>query len=80
MLLLPEGQTREAWAPFTKQCSYGNNAALHSKLLSHVLLTVHLSIILVTSQLNAQNLGSCIIDILYKECAKIKKIIPAPKG
>jgi len=24
--------------------------------------------------------GSCIIHILYTECAKIKKIIPAPKG
>jgi len=24
--------------------------------------------------------GSCIIHILYTACAKIKKIIPAPKG
>ena len=24
--------------------------------------------------------GSCIIHILYTECAKIKNIIPAPKG
>jgi len=24
--------------------------------------------------------GSCIIHILYRGCAKIKKIIPAPKG
>ena len=24
--------------------------------------------------------GSCIINILYTGCAKIKKIIPAPKG
>ena len=24
--------------------------------------------------------GSCIINILYRGCAKIKKIIPAPKG
>jgi len=24
--------------------------------------------------------GSCIIHILYTGCAKIKKIIPAPKG
>jgi hypothetical protein len=24
--------------------------------------------------------GSCIIHILYTECAKIKKIIPAPNG
>ena len=24
--------------------------------------------------------GSCIIHILYRECAKIKKIIPVPKG
>jgi len=24
--------------------------------------------------------GSCIIHILYTVCAKIKKIIPAPKG
>jgi len=24
--------------------------------------------------------GACIIYILYTECAKIKKIIPAPKG
>jgi len=24
--------------------------------------------------------GSCIIHILYTECAKIKKIIPVPKG
>ena len=29
---------------------------------------------------NANLFGSCIIHILYKECAKIKKIIPAPKG
>ena len=29
---------------------------------------------------NANLFGSCIIHILYTECAKIKKIIPAPKG
>ena len=30
---------------------------------------------------NAKFFGSCIIDILYTGCAKIKKkIIPAPKG
>ena len=29
---------------------------------------------------NANLFGSCIIHILYTECAKIKKIILAPKG
>ena len=29
---------------------------------------------------NANLFGSCIIHILYTVCAKIKKIIPAPKG
>jgi hypothetical protein len=29
---------------------------------------------------NCNVFGSCIIHILYTECAKIKKIIPAPKG
>ena len=29
---------------------------------------------------NANLFGSCIIHISYTECAKIKKIIPAPKG
>ena len=29
---------------------------------------------------NANFFGSCIIDILYTECAKILKIISAPKG
>ena len=29
---------------------------------------------------NANLFGSCIIHILYTECAEIKKIIPAPKG
>ena len=29
---------------------------------------------------NSNLFGSCIIDILYTECAKIKKIILAPKG
>ena len=29
---------------------------------------------------NSNVFGSCIIHILYTECAKIKKIIPAPKG
>ena len=29
---------------------------------------------------NSNLFGSCIIHILYTECAKIKKIIPAPKG
>ena len=29
---------------------------------------------------NANFFGSCIIHILYKGCAKIKAIIPAPKG
>ena len=29
---------------------------------------------------NANQFGSCIIHILYTECDKIKKIIPAPKG
>ena len=28
---------------------------------------------------NAKLFGSCIIHILYTECAKIKKIIPAQK-
>ena len=29
---------------------------------------------------NSNLFGSCIVHILYTECAKIKKIIPAPKG
>jgi len=29
---------------------------------------------------NSNLFGSCIIHILNTECAKIKKIIPAPKG
>jgi len=29
---------------------------------------------------NSNLFGSCIIHILYTECAKIKKIIRAPKG
>jgi len=29
---------------------------------------------------NSNFFGSCIIHILYTECAKIKKVIPAPKG
>jgi hypothetical protein len=29
---------------------------------------------------NYKVFGSCIIHILYTGCAKIKKIIPAPKG
>ena len=29
---------------------------------------------------NSNISGSCIIHILYTGCAKIKKIIPAPKG
>ena len=29
---------------------------------------------------NGNLFGSCIIRILYTGCAKIKKIIPAPKG
>jgi hypothetical protein len=29
---------------------------------------------------NSSVFGSCIIHILYTECAKIKKKIPAPKG
>jgi len=29
---------------------------------------------------NSNIFGSCIIQILYTGCAKIKKIIPAPKG
>jgi len=29
---------------------------------------------------NSNIFGSCIIHILYTGCAKIKKIIPAPKG
>ena len=29
---------------------------------------------------NSNLFGSYIIHILYTECAKIKKIIPAPKG
>ena len=29
---------------------------------------------------NSNVFGSCIIHILYTDCAKIKKIIPAPKG
>ena len=29
---------------------------------------------------NSNVFCSCIIHILYTECAKIKKIIPAPKG
>jgi hypothetical protein len=29
---------------------------------------------------NSNVFGSCVINILYTGCAKIKKIIPAPKG
>ena len=29
---------------------------------------------------NSKVFGSCVIHILYTGCAKIKKIIPAPKG
>jgi len=29
---------------------------------------------------NSNLFGSCVIHILYTECAKIKKIILAPKG
>jgi len=29
---------------------------------------------------NSNVFGSCIIHISYKRCAKLKKIIPAPKG
>ena len=29
---------------------------------------------------NANLFGSCVIHILYTGCAKIKEIIPAPKG
>ena len=29
---------------------------------------------------NSKVIGSCVIHILYTGCAKIKKIIPAPKG
>jgi hypothetical protein len=29
---------------------------------------------------DANLFGSCIIHILYKECAQIKKAIPAPEG
>ena len=29
---------------------------------------------------NSNVFGSCIIHILYTGCAKIKKLIPAPKG
>jgi len=29
---------------------------------------------------NSNIFGSCVIHILYTVCAKIKKIIPAPKG
>ena len=29
---------------------------------------------------NSNVFGSCVIQILYTECAKIKKIIPEPKG
>ena len=29
---------------------------------------------------NSKVFGSCIIHILYTGCARIKKIIPAPKG
>jgi hypothetical protein len=33
MLLLPEGQTGEAWEPSKKQCSYGNRGTWDGKLL-----------------------------------------------
>ena len=29
---------------------------------------------------NSNVFGSCVIHVLYIGCAKIKKIIPAPKG
>jgi hypothetical protein len=34
MLLLPEGQTGEAWEPSKKPCCFGNRAALDRKVLS----------------------------------------------
>jgi len=41
-----------------------------SVLFSSIYILIH----------NSNVFGSCIIHILYTECAKIKKKIPAPKG
>jgi hypothetical protein len=34
-LLLPEGQTGEAWEPSKKQCSFGKRRALDRKVFPH---------------------------------------------
>ena len=39
-LLLPEGQRREAWEPFRKQCSFRNRRALDKEVFSHPVQSV----------------------------------------
>jgi len=78
--LTPNGTYRGRTAPITsKRCIlYIYSSNIVTEYFKH---GINSPFFLKRSWFHNYNIfGSCIIHILYTECAKIKKIIPAPKG
>ena len=69
-------------APLTsKRCIlYIYSTNIGTEYFKHALYSPFFSSLKCSLFHNANLFGSCIIHILYTVCAKIKKIIPAPKG
>ena len=69
-------------APLTsKRCIlYTYSTNIDTEYFKHALYSPCFSLQNAACFINANLFVRCIIHILYTECAKIKKIIPAPKG
>jgi len=80
--LTPNDQYMGRTAPLTsKGCVlYIYSTNIGTEYFKHSLYSPFFSLHKCSLFHNANLFGSCIIHILYTECAKITKIIPAPKG
>jgi hypothetical protein len=81
-LLKPNGPYRGRTAPLTSKrfILYIYSTNIGTEYFKHGIYYPFLSSSKCSLFHNSNVFGSCIIHILYTECAKIKKIFPAPKG
>jgi hypothetical protein len=80
--LTPNDPYMDRTAPLTKKncILYIYSTNIGTEYFKHALYSPFFFFFKCSLFHNANLFGSCIIHILYTGCAKIKKIIPAPKG
>ena len=81
-LLTPNDDYSGRTAPLTSKCCilYIYSTNIGTEYFKHVIYSPFFSSSKCSLFHKSNVFGSCIIHILYTWCAKIKKIIPAPKG